>query len=233
MKWSEVRKFRFAYVSVVQLKYSHQFFRFYSHFSHQIFHIKQNCNSLLSYFHFAFCASSIFHFASSFIFISLLIVHFAFIFFIFELFRRHANKAKKIASVSIFYENEWSTLLLQGVGGGGGERRLPSQRSLSKPSPPSTSQHRRNDYLPSPPDLSPFWIHKKPVCTNVLDVSHILYSWLLFVPLCAKESFAIVLSAHRFSISCFNFTLGFPENELTSCYVFFHETVISFLFSQR
>ncbi len=101
----------FACISRFQLKYSLQISRFYSIFSHQIFHIKQNCNFLLTSFHFSFFVSSIFHFASSFIFNSLLIVHFAFIFF---MFRLHANKVKKIASVSLLFENERRILLLEG-----------------------------------------------------------------------------------------------------------------------
>ncbi len=98
---------------------------------------------------------------------------------------------------------------------GGGTKNIKNFCFFKTPSPPPPP--------PDPPIVLPLWINQKTcIRTNVLEVSHILYSWLLFVPpLCAKESFAIVLSAHRFSISCFNFTLGFPANELTSRFVLF------------
>ncbi len=49
----------------------------------------------LSSFRFAVFASSIFHLASPFIFVSLLILHFAFIFFTLEVFRLPAKKTRK------------------------------------------------------------------------------------------------------------------------------------------
>ncbi len=57
---------------------------------------------------FAFFASSFFHFAFSFIFVSLLIIYFALIFFIFEVFRLHANKAS-VSLLFAFMKNERRT----------------------------------------------------------------------------------------------------------------------------